>query len=292
MNDKRSARYIHLECPVNPFIREAVTNYCFELGATGISEEKNKISAYFPPSADDQELARRLLSYYATLKKMGRPVASTHIQKFSVQNKDWNAEWKKTIKPFHITDRIMIKPSWHRMPAAEPPIVLNIDPEMAFGTGTHETTRMCVQLLEKYIPHNASVLDIGTGTGILAIAAVKLGAKRVVAFDNDPVAVKTAQKNARINGTANMSCFFTGHVPVLKNGFSIITANINRNIILKILPFIVELLDYNTIVILSGILDSEKKIIQIACQEQSLSITHMKHQGEWLAFVLKKNSRA
>ncbi|MBN2001048.1 50S ribosomal protein L11 methyltransferase [candidate division KSB1 bacterium] len=292
MAANNSTAWINLECPVNPYIRESITNFLFELGAAGIAEGEDIITAYFPPAADKNQLLAQLESYYASLQEIGLPVETTHIIHRTIQDRDWNTEWKKNLQPFFVTDDMMIKPSWHKKPTHAPKIVLEIDPEMAFGTGIHETTRMCLQLLEKHIKKNATVLDIGTGTGILAIAAIKLGARKVVAFDNDPIAVSTACKNASKNGTLGRTLLYTGDSPVLKSNFSLIVANINRKIILKLLPLMKEMLDYNTILILSGILDKEEGKIRSACQEQKMLIIDADHQGEWLAFVLKKQPGA
>jgi len=178
----------------------------------------------------------------------------------------------------------MVKPSWLPVPSHPPPHIIDIDPQMAFGTGTHATTRLLLEFIHEAIKGEEFAMDIGTGTGILSIAAIKLGAKRVLAFDCDPIAVATAQRNFIKNRTQENILLFTGTLDAVKNQvFSVIFANINRIEILKILPMIPELLDYKGKIFISGILVEEEDCLRSALFESGFEILQTARCEEWIA---------
>ena len=199
-----------------------------------------------------------------------------------------NSEWKKIYHPLRISDKIMIKPSWEKVPKDAPECVVEIDPEMAFGTGTHETTKLTLQLLEKNLKGGEKVLDVGTGTGILSIAAAKLGADRIIAFDIDPLATETAQKNLGINKVDNID-IYTGTLDAVSGTqFDIILANVNRTQIIKLLPDMAKMLGKSSKLILSGIMDKEEDMLKEAIQINNLKENVMLAEGEWIAFEVSR----
>jgi ribosomal protein L11 methyltransferase len=267
---------------------ESISNFLFEAGSVGIVEQEQLLHAYFPAVVDGREIKSRLSDYLDSLQKLGYPVAGANIVIENVADRDWNSEWKKGFKPVRISDNVLVKPTWCDTPDDAPPVIIAIDPEMAFGTGTHATTSLCMKLLDNHAQHK-TVLDAGTGTGILAILAAKEGAIRVCAVDNDPIATSTAKKNAGQNGTLQNILFFTGSLTALQNvTFDVIVANINRTQIIALLPDFNRLLNNQGLFILSGILDIEESLVTAALAKTGFKIIRVTPKEEWLAFECEK----
>lgn len=207
-----------------------------------------------------------------------------------VDDEDWSTAWKKYYKPFKLTDRVVIKPTWEEYTAEEKDIIVEMDPGMAFGTGTHETTQMCSIFLDKHINAGSEVLDIGCGTGILSIIASKLGAKKVKAIDIDEVAVKVARENIEINGETSKIEAFQGILSDIKSEdqkFDIIVANIIANVIIDLSSHIPYYLKKNSLFITSGIIKERKQDVLDACSQSGMSCIDTLEMGEWVAMVFK-----
>ncbi len=268
---------------------EAICNFLFDLGSVGIVEQDQFVHSYFSSTVDRFELEKKILSYIQSLRDMGFTTAGSDITISESADKDWNIEWKKHYAPLRITDHVLVKPTWCDLPKDAPPVVVEIDPGMAFGTGTHATTSLCIELLDNKVK-NKVLLDAGTGTGILAITAAKLGAKWVCGFDIDPIASRTAKKNAEQNGVEQNIYFFTGQISCVNfKTFDIIVANIDRNQIINILPFFKELLITGGRLVVSGILDSEEQIIKNGLLKNNFKIEKIAAREEWLAFDCLKH---
>ncbi len=274
--------------PVTPSIREAVSNYLFEIGATGVIEKDGAVEAFFPSAISGEKLLAGIEEYLSQLEELGLSHRPETISIVELADRDWNAEWKKDYHAIRVSPGILIKPSWEAIPRDAPPCVIEIDPEMAFGTGTHATTQLTLRLMEKNIRPGASVLDIGTGTGILAIAAAKLGAGPITALDIDPLAAITARKNAVINNVADKLRIFAGTLAGLRaRKYDLVMANLNREQILKSLPFIKEMLDYRSVGLLSGILAEEERVMREQLLHRGFFPLEMTAEEEWLAFKVR-----
>ena len=154
----------------------------------------------------------------------------------SIEGRNWNEEWEKTIKPIQVTERIVIKPTWHEYDPRPGQIVLNIDPKMSFGTGYHETTRLVLRLMEKHIQPGIRLLDIGTGTGVLVIAGIKLGADSGIGVDVDEWSYDNARENLKLNAVENQARIFRGDISSITSElFGMIVANIQLNVIKHLL---------------------------------------------------------
>jgi len=276
-----------LSVKTDPQTVEAISNFFFEMGAQGVEEKDDALEATFPGEMSAQEIRQSVNDYLTSLKQLGFAVFPETISLQRIQDKDWNAEWKKNYHAIRITENILIKPSWEEQQDEAPKVVIKIDPEMAFGTGTHETTRLCLQLLEETIRPNARILDVGTGTGILAIAAIKLGAGLTFAFDIDPVAVHTARANAVKNGAISRLYLFTGTISALSNTkFDLVLANVNRTQIENMLNDFYRLTSPNSQLIISGILKDEDERITEQFLAQGFTVLYRKTEGEWIAYKL------
>jgi ribosomal protein L11 methyltransferase len=201
---------------------------------------------------------------------------------------DWKDLWKKDIHPFAITENIVIKPTWEDYSPKTDELVIEIDPGMAFGTGSHETTRGCVQLLAQNIKDGHDVLDIGTGSGILAMVSVLCGAKRVDACDIDAVAIEVAEENLKSNkleDRINLSI-----TDILKNEikekYHIVVSNLTSGIIIEMLPHVRKLLQNDGKIILSGMLLEEKDRMIEVFSQNALSVNEEIIDGEWYTVLL------
>ncbi|EMS73228.1 50S ribosomal protein L11 methyltransferase [Ruminiclostridium cellobioparum] len=247
------------------------------------------ISAYFQNGLDINDLLKQIndgLMNISQFLDTGKGLEGYG----EVDDEDWSTAWKKYYKPFRLTDRIVIKPTWEEYRAEENDIIVEMDPGMAFGTGTHETTQMCSILLDKYMSANHDVLDVGCGTGILSIIASKLGAKKIEAIDIDEVAVRVAKENIEINGEAGKIKAFQAVLSDLKAGdekFDIIVANIIANVIVDLSSLIPYYLKKNSLFITSGIIKERKQDVIDACLKNGMSFIDDLEMGEWVAMVFR-----
>jgi ribosomal protein L11 methyltransferase len=204
--------------------------------------------------------------------------------------KDWTEAWKEFYKPLRIGKRMVIKPTWEKMAVKPSDIVVELDPGMAFGTGMHATTRLCLQALESYFKAGESVLDVGTGSGILAIAAAKLGAAPVVALDNDPIAVKAAAENAALNGVGENISLFTGELADLPSfypaQYDLVLANILAAPLIEMMPQLKARLAPGGILILSGLIEEQAEMMTAALQQHGLTIRQELSEDDWLALAV------
>jgi ribosomal protein L11 methyltransferase len=261
-----------------------------------LMEIETCIILYLDESKEGEDKLRLLNNKVDALKEsdkegvFGRLLVETIL----VCDDDWKDNWKKFFKPTRISSRIIVKPTWEQYDKIdENEIVINVDPGMAFGTGTHETTSMCLRLLEKYIENGVDdVLDLGCGSGILAISASLLGAKSSTGVDIDPMAVSVSNDNINLNGLKNKVNVFQGDLTKgLNIKADIIVANLVTELILVLLEDIKAHLKGKSIFIASGILIEKQEIIAEALRESGFSIIDIVNEGDWAAVsaVLNKN---
>jgi ribosomal protein L11 methyltransferase len=276
----------------------AATTQLWGLNTTGveISEDANNpdfvtLRAYFNSAPDTEKLRERILR---DLKLIGLPeFALRGITSMTVADQDWLAEWKKGYEPIAVGQSLLICPSWRRDQARNSDrIVIEIDPGMAFGTGTHETTRGCLELLEKYWK-GGSLLDVGTGTGILAIAAVKLRpGSRVVGFDLDPEAVEVALENAAINGVADEIEIEVNKLSSYQGQeFDLVLANLTADVIIPLSPEFPQVLKPQGALIVSGVLREQTDDVRAALESHNLSLIEMMPEGDWMTLALQTPTR-
>jgi len=208
-----------------------------------------------------------------------------------VADEDWAENWKKFYKPFRVGKRLVVKPTWEAYAAKPGDLIVEMDPGMAFGAGTHETTAMCMELLEKHLRPGADVMDVGTGSGILAIAAARLGAKTVLAVDIDPDAVKTAAENVRQNGVERCVRVVKGD---LVNGeampCALATANIVADAIIMLCGPLTRHLAADGLLICSGIISEREQDVLAAAAAAGYQTADRLARGEWVALCLKSGA--
>ena len=209
------------------------------------------------------------------------------IDRDEVEEDDWLNNWRKYFKPMKVGEKLLINPSWYEDTDAEGRAVLNIDPGLAFGTGKHETTRLCLELLEKYLKKGDRVLDVGCGSGILGIASVLLGASYAFGVDIDEMAVKTANENAAVNSTEDRFSAVCGDLTEKVEGkYDIVVANIVADAIILLSESVSEFMNEDSVYIVSGIIDVRADDVREAVKAR-FEIIEEKTDGGWYAFALK-----
>lgn len=204
-----------------------------------------------------------------------------------VNDSEWNENWKKYFKSTEIGERLAIVPSWERYENRQNRKVLHIDPGAAFGTGTHATTSLCLEMLDSHIENGMSVLDIGCGSGILAAAAVILGAERAVGVDIDAQSVKTARENAEINRIADKTEFFVGDLADKVSGkYDVICANIVADVVIRLMDSVKEYMKDDTLFIVSGIIDMREQDVLNAAKERGFNVAEAHTRDNWRAYLL------
>lgn len=203
----------------------------------------------------------------------------------SCKEEDWLNNWKKYFHPIPVGEKILIRPTWRDDYNADGRVVLNLDPGIAFGTGTHETTRLCLEALEKYVNKDTSILDVGCGSGILAVAALLLGAKSAVGVDIDEMAVKTAKENAEINGVGGKMEVIHGNLTDKVSGkYNVVAANIVADAIILLSEDIKSYMSDDAVYIMSGIIDSRADDVRAAISG-SFEIIREYSENGWFCFV-------
>lgn len=245
------------------------------------------VKGYFKENENIDEIVLYIEKKLNEIKDMGIDTGSSKIITNRVYEEDWSTSWKKYYKPVKLGKNVVIKPIWEEYKKKGNEIIIELDPGMAFGTGTHETTIMCVELLEKHVKNNSRVFDIGTGSGILAISASKLGAKKIVAVDLDEVAVKAAKENIEFNKITNIDVKHGNLVDVVSGKADIVVANIIADIIIELSKTIKNFINDDGIFIASGIIRDRLNDVVAAIKDEGLNIVEIKEMGEWAAVVSK-----
>ena len=209
-----------------------------------------------------------------------------------VNEEDWATAWKAYYKPVHIGEKMVIVPMWESYDEKPGEVIVRMDPGMAFGTGTHETTRLVVTLLEKYTSEGYRVLDVGTGSGILAICASKLGAGECKAYDIDPVAVRVARENIKDNDCDNITCDVSDllyGVDLSGGQYDVVCANIVADIIIRMCPDISKYMKDDAVLLASGIITERADEVVTAAEANGLRIRERLEDNGWCALVIEKN---
>ena len=246
------------------------------------------IKTYIPEERNVLELIETVKARIALLPSLGLDIGEGSVSLSNVNESDWANEWKKYYKPTKVGKKIVVKPSWEEYEKQEGDLIIELDPGMAFGTGTHETTSMCIRELENYVDETKTVFDIGCGSGILAIAAAQLGAKEVVAGDLDEVAVKVSKENCEINNVSDKVVVKHGSLfEVVDSKADVIVANIIADIIKILAKDVSKFLKDDGVFISSGIILAKIDEVCQALEENGFEIVKVERLGEWSAIVSK-----
>ena len=247
----------------------------------------------------DEDKEKVLADVRAALAEMQEflDLGECTITESETEDKDWINNWKQYFKQFYVDD-ILIIPSWEEVkPEDRDKMIIHIDPGTAFGTGMHETTQLCIRQLKKYVTKDTELLDVGTGSGILSIIALKLGARHAVGTDLDPCAVPAVEENKEVNGIpVEAFDMMIGNIiddkevqdRVGYEKYDIVTANIHADVLVPLTPVIVHQMKPGAVYITSGILDVKEEVVKEAVVAAGLEVVDVTHQGEWVSVTARK----
>ena len=255
-----------------------------------VLEHKGKfavVKAYFAEEDNIEEILGYVNEKLVELKEMGIDLGEAKVEHEKMYEEDWANTWKQYYKPSKVGEKIVVKPIWEEYEQKEGELVVNLDPGMAFGTGTHETTRMCIQALEKYVKEESTVFDVGCGSGILAIAAAKLGAKLAVGVDLDPVAVESAIENVGYNNLNNIEILHGNLVEVIDGKSDIVVANILAEIICILTDDVKRVMKDGGVFITSGIIHDRVDMVCEKLEATGFEVIEKNRDGEWNCIVAK-----
>lgn len=264
---------------------EVVSGILWKLDISGVTEEDPYIKVFSEAGkvnkAEIEDLLKSLLK-------------ENLIEDFSVdenefEEKNWNEEWEKSLNIIEVSDKIVIRPSTKEYTSHEGQLVLTIDPKMSFGTGEHQTTRLMLLMIEKYVKEGMNVLDVGTGTGVLAIASVRLGASHAVAIDNDEWCFDNGIENCQVNGVSGQVEIRLGEVSqVEEKDFDLVLANINKNILMDIGQDLASHVKKGGTLILSGLLFTDEQDITERYAREGFTVSDKMQMDEWISLVMKR----
>lgn len=293
--------YYELKISINPEMEDIVSDICFSnLACEGVvlAEETYKdlvLTAttegtlrVFLTEVNENPI-EILKTERELLKSRGftdEELGSWEITLDEKENQDWSKKWKEKWTVTHVTDKITVVPSWLNYEPKENEIKITLDPGCAFGTGTHQTTQLCMKALEKYLQQDDCVADIGMGSGILSVLAMKLGAKSAYGCDIDETVIDVAKENAEING---VNCSFElNTADKIIEKFDFVCANILHNVLYEIMGDLKNIMKDNGIMSLSGILDEKKDVVLEAITRENLKIIDTITQDQWISYVVTK----
>lgn len=272
----------------NPYNVDLLSGLLWQLDIEGINEDDNSLIIFANESSNVTKIDVELLLSSAKNENL---IENFAVIESNIEEINWNEEWEKKIEVIEVSDKIVIKPTFRDYEPKEKQIVITIDPKMSFGTGEHETTKLVLQLLDKHIKNAKSVLDVGSGTGVLGIAASLLGAEHVVGIDNDEWCIENGIENIELNNVqSKVEVRLTEIDSVKDEPFDLILANINRHILIEIANSILQLSKMDGILILSGLLYTDREEILEIYSNIGFNLIDEKRLGEWIALVFNRNN--
>ncbi len=275
--------FIQYTIKTTPFETEILSSYLWQLNIEGLLENDNNIIAY-----SSQDLRKQIE------KKLKELVTEGFVKQFNiiekkVETKNWNEEWEKKINIVEVSEKIVIKPSFKNYDSKPDQVVITIDPKMSFGTGDHPTTKMALKLLEKYLTSEKKIIDVGTGTGILSIAAAKLGVEKIIGIDNDEWCLINATENVNKNQVEEKVEIKKAELHEIKEkDFEFVIANINKNVLKEISQNINNKLSGNGKLILTGLLIEDEEDILKSYSFPGLNLKEKFTEDEWIALYFEK----
>jgi ribosomal protein L11 methyltransferase len=304
--------WIQLSYEIPDAMVDTVAEFLIELSSNGVGIDNRTldtfsletleetaiktVTAYFP---SDGTLEEKIAVIKAFLIEHGMNFSGFRYQDPAIEritDEDWSTSWKEHFKPLRVGKNLVVKPTWEDYPAGPEDILLDIDPGMAFGTGTHPTTMLCLTVLEKIFPglhgtgKTLTALDVGTGSGILTIAAAKLGISHISAVDIDQEAVKIAQENCRLNGVEERVTVSDTPLALIPGSFDIVLANILAEDLVRMAADLIAHVKPGGLLILSGILIEKETMVIDDYANSEMTLTEVSREGEWSCLVFTRNS--
>ena len=285
-------RWLEISIEIHPVAHEPLSAFLFDLGCSGIVSEDfedRTLKAYVASTDSREHIRSRIQRFLEDLKDLFPEVHRSHVRIRPVEEEDWSRTWRRFFHTARATSRLTIVPVWEPLPRETNEHLLKIDPGPAFGTGKHPTTRMCLQALERLptaVPW--SLLDVGTGSGILAMYGAKLGAARILALDIDDEALRWAKRNVALNGLSGAVEISNRPIRHVRERFSVVTANLILGDILDLLPDFSRLVAPGGWLILSGLLNEQTTVMEDALRESFFVTEDTLSRDEWTCLLAGK----
>jgi len=274
---------------------EAISNFLIEQGTTGIEEVDEdlrweRLKTYFLKNGREKIVLQALHHYLKSLQTIDPKISCTQIETTILPEQDWGENWKKFFRPVQVTSRFVVKPPWSSRRVKKGQISIDITPGMAFGTGTHATTKLCIRALEERLKKKGlAILDVGTGSGILSIASARLGAAEVLGLDIDGVAVENARENVMQNRVSDIVKIRKGSIGDVRKRFDVVVANIDLKRLRRMRRPLIHHLKSSGFLILSGIVEGDqKRMLRYYRETQLLKWAKATQEGEWVCLTFKK----
>ena len=288
-------KYLEIEVVVSENVSDQVSNFLIDSGSVGVwtkpGGDNLAVIGYLSDGSESNIIRNSITRYLDELRKLGLNVGMGQVNQREIKDSDWSEEGKRNFVPILVTDDIVVIPDWEKT-SFPGKIIIRIKPGMAFGTGTHATTQLCMRALRKYLKSKDRVVDVGCGSGILGILSIMLGASFVLGLDIDQDAIENAAENLKLNHMENSVEIRQGSVSagLSENPFNLAVANINRREIFESFDFIRMAVKDNGMLIFSGILREEENEAKRFLKERNLKIIEVTRQEEWICFACRGNS--
>ena len=296
--------WLEISIQIDPVAHDALSAFLFDLGCEGLVTEnfgEPGVKAYVSLQdirRDDVSLKKRLSDlenriniFLLSLRNIFPEIPPPQLNLLKIENQDWNRSWRRFFHPDQITPNLMIVPAWETVPPAFEGVVIRMDPGPAFGSGQHATTRMCLEAVENAsLSPSRTMLDVGTGSGILAIYGAKLDAGRIVALDVDPEAIRWAKRNIELNGLSGVIELSSRPIEQWEDRFSLIVANLILDPILNLIPHFLRLLEPGGKVVISGILKDQVNRVETLLAHHGCHDVQVLYRDEWACFIVRKDA--
>lgn len=286
-----SGSWLQLSFKAPPAALDTISNFLIERGSPGVVLERDRVRAYFSRATKTSALKKDIRRFLRGIRGIYPGIGDEPLRWVVLKHKDWNSSWRRFFSPQRVGNSFWITPPWGGPPRTHRRKVIVIEPGMAFGTGTHATTRGCLEFLEEAIGSlngtDLTALDVGTGSGILAIAFAKMGATRVVAIDTDPIALKVAQVNVRRNRVGKVVALSNGGLGRIKGLFTTVAANLTAETIVDLADVLKRKVAPGGYLILSGILRPKARAVLRHFSPSPFTLVRRINEREWTTLLLR-----
>lgn len=277
---------IEVAVDIHPVAHEALGAFFFDLGCHGVVSQcfqDRLFRAYLPCDLDSKAVRSKIASFLKRLQEIFPEIQAPGLTFAGIENRDWDRSWREYYRPLRISEKLTVVPAWETVAGNLEGFVVRIDPGPAFGTGEHATTRMCLRAIEACAPPGTwSMLDVGTGSGILAMYGVLLGAANVIALDNDPEALRWAGKNIELNGLSKAVQLASISIQDIDESFTLVAANLILGTILEIMPHFPRVVAPGGRLILSGLLEEQSAAVVHALDGAGFQDVQISQEEEWV----------